>query len=601
MEIYTNISTAVELIRLFGCWVESKSNHRNRSIINAAKNGYIPHPDVVGPEVDEFIKEESFNPNTTFYRTWDEVTKKTRVEILVDQIIHYATTYGTDFMADAWVPNREPLFLNYNQYKVITKTTPEELYKKAITLISSNVALSDDTIGCLLDFVVCMVNNGYELDINAVGNKDIRLMLSDRLGITPTTPTDMIRWLFHKFTGLATPIQSKENLRKISCSDLDINLADHFNEAQQVILSSMFRRYKRFFIAIKKGTKQNNNFINHLRKLADKHHTSFRPAFWDNLTNTRYCQLPDIKKALDGLDNNFKIIRLINMIATRRGCNKNAAGSMYLIRNGKIFIQPENIPAFDPHWWNIRAALILKLIHNIAPKKETYVKFPENINLACPTSERQFIGNIPIGSWCDMENPKCFIGIYWENGWGAHDFDLHYASTSGMNYGWNGDYNGEVVFSGDMTDAPGGASELFSFTHGVMPGVVTVNRYCGIPGSRYKVFLGNGTGKVESGMVDTNAIVFDSMLTSGAAEQVIGVVADNKFHFTSLQSINRQVPNYTDNPGILSAIIHHFTNYLPLKPILIAAGYKIWNTGMEKEPDIDLSTINRDTIIKLFG
>ena len=35
--------------------------------------------------------------NSTFYKTWNDVTSKSRLHLLVDQLVHYMTTYGTDF------------------------------------------------------------------------------------------------------------------------------------------------------------------------------------------------------------------------------------------------------------------------------------------------------------------------------------------------------------------------------------------------------------------------------------------------------------------------------------------------------------------------
>lgn len=42
--------------------------------------------------------------NATFYRSWNNVVSKTRFELLIDQIIHYATTYGTNFEGEMYVP-----------------------------------------------------------------------------------------------------------------------------------------------------------------------------------------------------------------------------------------------------------------------------------------------------------------------------------------------------------------------------------------------------------------------------------------------------------------------------------------------------------------
>ena len=89
----------VELVKLFKVTVDGTGTAVDYDKINqlAMMRGYIVEPDACTSIVNDFIKSLECNINSTFYKTFEEVTSKTRFELLVDQLLHYMTTYGTDF------------------------------------------------------------------------------------------------------------------------------------------------------------------------------------------------------------------------------------------------------------------------------------------------------------------------------------------------------------------------------------------------------------------------------------------------------------------------------------------------------------------------
>ena len=58
--------------------------------------GYIIHPDCCNEAVDKWLDTLPMDYNATFYKEWDDVMSKGRFELFLDQILHYATTYGMD-------------------------------------------------------------------------------------------------------------------------------------------------------------------------------------------------------------------------------------------------------------------------------------------------------------------------------------------------------------------------------------------------------------------------------------------------------------------------------------------------------------------------
>jgi hypothetical protein len=71
---------------------------------------------------------------------------------------------------------------------------------------------------------------------------------------------------------------------------------------------------------------------------------------------------------------------------------------------------------------------------------ELDVRLPERVDLAFPSSEKQFMGAIPTGSRVaiPMTGETILIGVYWQNGEAAHvDLDLSGIAQDGSKIGWN--------------------------------------------------------------------------------------------------------------------------------------------------------------------
>ena len=86
-----------------------------------------------------------------------------------------------------------------------------------------------------------------------------------------------------------------------------------------------------------------------------------------------------------------------------------------------------------------------------------------------PTSEKRFLNNIPEGSYITIDKQDAVVGINWNNINGHRvDLDLKLQNES-ESYGWNTYYRSDTskfYFSGDITDAEDGATEVFYMDHG---------------------------------------------------------------------------------------------------------------------------------------
>lgn len=618
------------LVKLFNISIEDPRNEVDYVTLNnfAMQVGYIVHPKACNFATQQFIRSISGNVNSTFYQTWEDVTSKTRFELFIDQLIHYVTTYGANFAQEGngYVPNATPVGPVYislfKDYKVIMPCTEEDVYNRCMDMLTSGIAMKQETIETIVDYVVEYVKvndllKSGEFDIDVIANREALTLLCDELGIAPNKKFDLFRYIMYKTTGSTLIIKNKATINAIirSTTQFDFNT---LSEKQLISLASIFYRFKPLFLAFKKTynshayystpiTSRNASVINKIRRMAPKYHTPLEESVMATMLGKVYDSTVLIKTATQM--NTFQIIRLMNTIIER--LNHTDEKVMYIIRNGKMFVKDsKSYSGMIMYYVTVFNILKNELVSRLS-EKATYVKYPKNMVLACPTSEKNFVGDLPFGTYMDLQNADSFVGIYWREEWGTHDFDLSVLSLDGNKIGWNADYysnNQDIIYSGDMTSARPEATEIMLFKKGAQDGVVMVNRYNGRDGSKFRFFGGvEPNMKLKRNyMVDPNFIKFSADVVSDTTQQTLGLLNMGRFYVMALGSGNSIVSvqkgstqNERYNASVLKA-----KSYLKLKDVLTTAGF-IDVDSVEELPEdaqiLDLTQISRDTLINLFS
>lgn len=612
------------LIKYFNCALPGDSAPYTEIVELGLKCGYLVAPECSTIEVLEFLKEQSFNPNSTFYATWKEVAESSRFELFIDQLAHYISTYGTEYEGEAWVPNDEPVVVDYTKYKMIVPTTTEELFERCAELVYAGIALDATTLGSVTGYMIA--NPGADFDIDKVTNRDAQCILSDALNIYPRTGDGIIRVLFYKVFGNPMPIKSHANLNALlgrkGRDTKSVELAQKvdltkLNDQQLYALSQVFNRYKKFLLGLK-ANRVNVKIVNQLSRMSKTSHKPFVAGYWERFTSLSNEELElGLHNAMESLDNNFKIIRLIQMITLREQQERMGTARTFQIRNGAAWTEcrPKTLE-FNPRWNAIRQGLIDKLVRNLEAQrggKTIYIKTDKLVHLACPVSEKKFLGNIPFGTKISLHDHDNVLGVYWRNEWGTHDFDLSYLDMSGEKYGWNASYydgDRSIIFSGDMTDAAPEASEAFSIRNksSMIEGVFMLNRYNGEPNSKYRFYFAHepvDAVNFERGyMVDPNNIILSEMGVSTKRQQLLGYVTPHQDLIVAGAEICDKRVSAVDG-NFIGSFAAMAKSYLELVPTLLAAGYKEFP---EDEPieedaeilDLRLENLKKDTLINLF-
>ena len=85
----TNRELMLSLIEMFNCTtVSAKSKMVNAYALNedAMRVGYFVQPEACTQEVQDFINSLNVNYNSTFYKTWEDVTSRSRFDLFIESI-----------------------------------------------------------------------------------------------------------------------------------------------------------------------------------------------------------------------------------------------------------------------------------------------------------------------------------------------------------------------------------------------------------------------------------------------------------------------------------------------------------------------------------
>jgi len=154
-------------------------------------------------EIISYYAKEKLNGNDlnkTFHKSWQKIKTSTRYELLIEQIKHYISTYGSNFQSEIYIPNEvlnvPDLKLNF---KVIKAYTKEEMQEKCLSLLRSGIALKEETVDDLLD----ILHNELDYDFTGrenIKNKEAVIKIADKYDVFPENPVEFFRYVIYKTT-----------------------------------------------------------------------------------------------------------------------------------------------------------------------------------------------------------------------------------------------------------------------------------------------------------------------------------------------------------------------------------------------------------------
>lgn len=570
----------------------------------AISKGYVVDPECCNQRVVDFLNSIPNNYNTTFYASVADVIERNRFELLVDQVLHYASTYGSMDTVSPYIVNEhfgeEPvLSIDFSDCKVIKPITKTEMGIKVQDMLASGIALKGETLDNLFSLIE---EFNFQIDISVVKNIEAKMRLYALLDIIPDSADELVRFVVYQITGDTLLIKNRELMSKISLNYKNASMLKIHNQMVGFgleELSSVFFRYKPFFLALRKDVLM-RKLTNKLRKLANKHHKPFVAGYWETILTKKDFDVQELI-AKSKTISNFKLVRLIKAIDVK---SSGSNSKFFLIRNGKSFIKQNDTNVVPSRLLWMREIFMESLINNLKEKNLGRVKLSTNIRLAVPTSEKTYVGNIPFGSYIIPSKSNSIFGINWFGDDGAQDLDLSYMDLKGNKIGWNSNYytdGNSIVYSGDMTRANPEACEYMFCKSGLSNGVIYVNAYSAQDNSKYRFFVGqtNDDFTVSRETPSENMIDFSAPM-SITGEQCVGFYVDGHIYFSDLNQGNNRVSSASKRT---LETIEHFVStkdsFVYWDEILTLAGCKI--VVDNEECDVDLSDGDVSTMISLLS
>ena len=583
--------------------------------------------------INKYIKYKTLNTSSTFYQTVDTVKSKNRFEILLDQLTHYMTAHGTDFSSDIYVNNEkygemEPI--QWSSYTILNAVSENDFFVQILKAIKTGIALNTE----LVEDMTCFILDYFEVNnmslynkeqlIDSINNREMIRSLRAKWKIRPKTPMSMFEYI-HSFTGQTVIVKNKKQTTLMKSASNDDDLVEYMlslNENEMKKLASVFYRFKPFFLALKENVRL-SKIVNKLRKLADSCHKPMQVNPWTNYVHIISLIAPeDVAVQTEYYMNNwpitnYRLVSIMNAIILKTReveSNDPVSCRLYRIRNGAAYVDQKpnrngSAYALGCAYYALREQLIKRL-----SEKKGIIKIPNNINLTCPTSEKNFVGDIPMGSYIDLGDDDMFVGIYWKNDWGARDLDLSAMLDNGCRLGWNADFdNYGITYSGDVINAPKGGTEILyrrgdHINDKDKAFSVCVDKFNGSNNATYIFFVGSHRLKnrtvSRNQFIDQNMIDYECNMTlNGISDSVVGRVVGDKFYFTNLNTgrfVSGSIAkNMYDAKTDGIAYNNTVESKVMLLDILISAGFEQYNPDIHESYDYDLS--NKQTLIELFS
>lgn len=617
-------------IRLFKALpIESKRKKKpSKDILKKTiKRGFVLSPEVIFnyPNQNEIIKlvekEYGITPeqlNNSFHKSWEKIKSASDEQLFLEQILHYITTYGFENIGiynedSIYIPNEELDIPEVKDVKlvVIKGYTKEELKSKLLKLLSSGIALKEETMEDIIE-VVNFVGMDKD-DLELIQNREVKIMLYDRLKVIPENPTEFLRYLVYKSTEETLLIKNNQLIEKIKEGNSAHTLLKRYEKEYGLKkLSKIFNRFKPLFLAFKNS--KTSSQINRISKLSKKFHEPMNMDYLNSITelikNDNKIENKVLKNELSKV-NTFRKIRLAYALNFR---TTNADSILYKVRNGKGYAKEFNFKN-KSEAKRVFGIVIKSIVEDIkvnVNKKKIFM--PEHMNYTLPATEKQFTGNIPTGSYISVSK-NMIVGVHWNNvDTNMIDLDLSMQDAD-KKIGWDSEYRTDqrdILFSGDITSAPGpnGATELFYIKKQVInPYIVNLNYYnydedIEVP---FDIIVAQEETKnlKQNYMVDPNNLLVSVKSKIKVKQKTIGLLVPttngSRFYFSETglgNSITSSGKDYVEYAR--KYMFNYYNHSIELKDILEKAGAKIVKD--KKKCDIDLSpeALEKDTILNLL-
>lgn len=230
--------------------------------------------------------------NSSFHKSFAKVRDSSTRQLVFEQMIHYLTTYGAEQLGiydedSVYIPAEAleaPELKEGVRLVVIHGYTKDELKEKLLNLLSSGVALSNESVTDAVEVAQYVEISSNE--VNQIVNKEVRAALYDHLDIVPQNPVEFLRFVVYKSTQTTLLIKSKELIEDLKSRNNNM-LVRYFNSYEKMYglekLAQIFYRFKPIFLALRTNSGLKRH-VDKIRRLAKSHHKPMPEDLLNSIT-----------------------------------------------------------------------------------------------------------------------------------------------------------------------------------------------------------------------------------------------------------------------------------------------------------------------------
>ena len=424
-----------------------------------------------------FVNEEDYNSalkifgfdmnatNQTFYPTLESVLNKSEFELDFWQMIYYMNQFADPDTKYVYSDEDRAIVKDIvsKNYVVINVLGSLDFNKTLSNYVMNTKQLSFD----INEYFKWVDTFNLDVDVFAMKSRTLKYAFMKRYNIAPRTIQELLGMIVPENCGVMTRRKMFNILTHVRDDETISLLMKNILLMSNKALERESQTYRKELLAIRKIAKSIDNkeavtLLNKITKDGKKSHVAKKKSFLEEATNLHFSN-DEFSKQLSTLSN-LQLFRLFSGIKSRLN-NVNT----FLIKTAKLASKERNkLSNRDVERLNRYLGLVEAELKNRFNEVKK-IKLDKNINLALPTSYRQFIGNVPYFTEVNNLSGDMSVGIIWldEGDYDLHCNGIHNDTKMLLKYGFCDNKNSAgITFSGDVTHVgPHGAAEYMSVSN----------------------------------------------------------------------------------------------------------------------------------------
>lgn len=400
--------------------------------------------------------------SNSFHKSWEKVENAPIEQLVLEQLIHYFSTYGMEMLGLKAMPlipceavlsdkNALPSVKAFTVVRVVDYDTALAIVENMLKTVKAPHKNDVEAYVSLMEYT--------DLTVDELTSFELKIARCKQLDTVPTNGQDFVRYAIYTMTGSTLVIKNRNTIMRIKsyCSQHPSDAYKLLSKGDEVELAKVFYRLKPLILAFKESDKC-KPIVNKIRRLAVRYH---KPLSDVNVANVMTLisenRIEDVAKVLENADNRT-LVKLINFTVSASNDVK-----IFNIRNGSTYVTERKTN--DKNTSILMTMCFAQLERKNAGKLagKTFL-IPDYVDYSVPISEKQMIGNLPYGTIVHGTKGEVITpAIWWKNTDERVDIDLHLINAT-EHFGWNAGYRSgdrKVLYSGDVTDADPYATEAY--------------------------------------------------------------------------------------------------------------------------------------------